>query len=157
MALGVAGNVMAAEQSDDYKALRLWLVCVAALVIIMVAVGGATRLTDSGLSITEWKPILGAIPPLSDADWKIAFDKYKQIPEYSIVNSGMSLSEFKFIFWWEWGHRFLGRLIGLAFALPLIVFWIRGMIPNGYRTRLLLLLALGGLQGFIGWYMVQAG
>jgi len=156
MAPGVAGNFTISEQSNHY-AIRIWLLCIAALVILMVAVGGATRLTDSGLSITEWKPILGVIPPLNDADWQIAFDKYKHIPEYSQVNHGMSLAEFKFIFWWEWAHRFLGRLIGVAFALPLVIFWLRGAIPQGYHLRLVALLALGGLQGFIGWYMVQSG
>jgi len=157
MALGVAGYVSVSEERPGRVAIRIWLLGIAALIVLMVGVGGATRLTDSGLSITEWKPILGAIPPLNDADWQAAFDKYKQIPEYSQVNYGMSLAAFKFIFWWEWGHRFLGRLIGLAFALPLAVFWIRGMIPQGYHIRLLALLALGGLQGFIGWYMVQSG
>lgn len=139
------------------RALELWLLAIAALVALMVVVGGATRLTDSGLSITEWQPIMGAIPPLTDADWQTAFAKYKQIPEYQQVNRGMSLNAFKVIFWWEWGHRFLGRLIGLAFALPLAVFWWRGMIPSGFRPRLVGLLVLGGLQGAMGWYMVQSG
>lgn len=134
-----------------------WLFFVAFLVIVMVAVGGATRLTDSGLSITEWKPILGAIPPLSAADWQEAFAKYKHIPEYRLVNKGMSLDEFKVIFWWEWGHRFLGRFIGLAYAVPLALFWLSGAIPAGYKRSLLAVLALGGLQGFVGWYMVQSG
>lgn len=134
-----------------------WLWLTAALVFAMVVVGGATRLTDSGLSITEWKPILGAIPPLSDADWRIAFEKYRQIPEYHLVNKGMSLEDFKFIFWWEWGHRFLGRVIGLVFALPLAYFWLRGRLRAGSGARLSGVLALGGLQGAIGWYMVSSG
>ena len=135
----------------------LGFLIVALLVVMMVAVGGVTRLTDSGLSITEWKPILGAIPPLSDADWQIAFDKYKQIPEYRDVNAGMDLAGFKAIFWWEWIHRFLGRFIGLVFAIPLLIFWVRGQIPTGYHWRFVGLFLLGGLQGFIGWYMVQSG
>ncbi len=141
----------------DHAAVRTWLALVALLVVVMVAVGGVTRLTDSGLSITEWKPLLGAIPPLSDADWQEAFRKYKQIPEYREVNAGMDLAGFKAIFWWEWIHRFLGRFIGLVFAVPLIVFWMRGQIPSGYHWRFVGLLILGGLQGFIGWYMVQSG
>jgi heme a synthase len=149
---------MAGARDEPHPAaIRIWLVVVATLVVAMIAVGGATRLTDSGLSITEWQPLLGAIPPLTEADWQAAFAKYKQIPEYSQVNAGMSLAAFKFIFWWEWSHRFLGRFIGLAFALPLGWFWMRGAIPQGYRTRLLLLLALGGLQGLVGWYMVKSG
>lgn len=138
-------------------ALRIWLFIVAALVLAMIVVGGATRLTDSGLSITEWLPILGAIPPLNDADWQAAFDKYRQIPEYQLVNKGMSLSEFQYIYWWEWSHRFLGRFIGLVFAIPLAAFWLVGSIPRGYHLKLLGILALGGLQGFFGWYMVQSG
>ena len=156
MALGVAGGSQDLR-FDEHGAVRAWLFGVALLVIAMVAVGGATRLTDSGLSITEWKPILGAIPPLSEADWLAAFEKYKQIPEYHEVNKGMSLGAFKFIYWWEWGHRFLGRFIGLVYAAGLLWFWLRGQIPHGYRIRLLLLLALGGVQGFVGWYMVQSG
>lgn len=134
-----------------------WLFFVAFLVVAMVAVGGATRLTDSGLSITEWQPILGVIPPLSEADWQEALEKYRQIPEYQIVNKGMSLDEFKFIYWWEWGHRFLGRIIGLVYALPLAAFWIAGRIPASRGLAMLGVLALGGLQGFVGWYMVQSG
>lgn len=141
----------------DTFAVRVWLATVAALIFAMVVVGGATRLTDSGLSITEWKPLLGAIPPLNAADWQIAFDKYRQIPEYQQINRGMSLAEFQFIYWWEWAHRQLGRFIGLAFAIPLVVFWAMGRIPHGLGPRLVGLLALGGLQGFVGWYMVQSG
>ena len=157
MALGVAvdARIDGAEEGD--QAVSLWLFGVAALVIAMVAVGGTTRLTDSGLSITEWKPILGAIPPLSDADWQDAFTKYKQIPEYTLVNAGMSLAEFKYIYWWEWGHRFLGRLIGLAYALPLLAFWMAGRLPGWAKPALAGLLVLGAAQGFMGWYMVQSG
>lgn len=123
----------------------------------MVVVGGITRLTESGLSITEWKPISGALPPLSHADWMDAFNKYKQIPEYREINNGMSLSDFQFIFFWEWTHRLLGRFIGLAFALPLAWFAWKRAIPAGYGPRLFALLMLGGLQGAIGWWMVASG
>src|SRR5918999_5510225 len=137
--------------------LRAWLYSVAALVFAMVVVGGATRLTDSGLSITEWQPIVGIVPPLSEADWQDAFAKYKEIPEYQRVKQGMSLEQFKFIYWWEWAHRALGRLVGLVFAVPFAWFWFRGHLPRGLAPKLLGVLALGGLQGFIGWYMVQSG
>ena len=142
---------------DHNAPIRCWLLAVAALVLLMIAVGGATRLTGSGLSITEWKPLIGAIPPLSEADWATAFGKYQQIPQYTQVNKGMSLPEFKTIFWWEWGHRFLGRVIGLAFALPMLWFALRGRLPTGLAPKLLGLLALGGLQAGIGWYMVASG
>ena len=138
-------------------AVRVWLWLMAALVFAMIVVGGATRLTDSGLSITEWQPLLGAIPPLNEADWMAAFEKYRQIPQYQQVNKGMSLSEFQFIYWWEWAHRFLGRFIGIAFALPLLFFWVRRYLPRGMALKLSGVLALGGLQGFIGWYMVSSG
>lgn len=136
---------------------RLWLYAMAFLVFCMVIVGGATRLTDSGLSITEWRPLLGAIPPLNEADWLVAFEKYKLIPEYQIQNRGMALSEFKFIYWWEWAHRFLGRFIGLAFALPLIYFTLTRRIERSLWPRLLALFILGGAQGALGWYMVSSG
>ena len=138
-------------------AVRAWLYFVALLVLAMVIVGGATRLTDSGLSITEWKPIHGAIPPLSASEWAEEFEKYKQIPEYEQVNKGMSLEDFKFIFWWEWGHRQLGRFIGVAFALPLAFFWLSGRLTDRVKPRLVLLLVLGGLQGAVGWWMVASG
>lgn len=145
--------------SDDIAPMVRWLMIVAALVVAMIFVGGVTRLTESGLSITQWKPITGAIPPLSDAQWHAEFEAYKQIPQYTEVNgpAGMTLAEYKFIYFWEWLHRLLGRLIGLAFALPLAVFWLRRTIPAGYKRRLLALLALGGLQGAIGWWMVTSG
>ena len=136
---------------------RLWLYAMAFLVFCMVIVGGATRLTDSGLSITEWRPLLGAIPPLNEADWLAAFEKYKLIPEYQIQNRGMPLSEFKFIYWWEWAHRFLGRFIGLAFALPLIFFTFTRRIDRALWPRLFALFILGGAQGALGWYMVASG
>lgn len=139
------------------RAVQIWLCVVAALVFAMIIVGGATRLTDSGLSITEWQPLLGAIPPLSDADWQVAFAKYKTIPQYVAVNKGMSLDAFKTIFWWEWAHRFLGRFIGLAFALPFVYFWATGRLRAGLSPKLAALLALGALQGAVGWYMVVSG
>ena len=140
-------------------ALARWLLAVAALVVAMVVVGGITRLTESGLSITEWKPVTGALPPLSEAQWQAEFAAYRQIGEYRQVNgpAGMTLADYKFIYFWEWAHRLLGRLIGLAFALPLAWYWIKGAIPAGYKWRLVALLALGGLQGAFGWFMVRSG
>jgi heme a synthase len=135
----------------------VWLVCVAILVFAMVIVGGATRLTDSGLSITEWKPIHGAIPPLNSAQWAEEFALYRAIPEYQLQNRGMSLSEFQFIYWWEWAHRFLGRIIGLAFLVPLIVFVVTRQVRKGLAPWLWAMFALGGLQGAIGWWMVSSG
>jgi cytochrome c oxidase assembly protein subunit 15 len=152
----INGKAGTATASWD-RAVRLWLFFVAGLVLAMITVGGATRLTDSGLSITEWQPILGAIPPLTEEHWQEAFAKYKEIPEYHLVNKGMSLEAFKAIYWWEWGHRFLGRIIGLAFALPFAVFWFLGALRRGYALKFAGVLALGGLQGVIGWYMVKSG
>jgi len=137
--------------------LARWLLAVAALVVAIVVVGGITRLTESGLSITEWKPVTGALPPLSQADWLHEFALYQQTTEYQTVNQSMSLASFKAIFFWEWLHRLLGRVIGLAFALPLIWFALRRANPKGYGLRLVALLALGGLQGAIGWWMVKSG
>ncbi|MBA4307976.1 MAG: heme A synthase [Sphingopyxis sp.] len=141
------------------EALVKWLIGVALLVFAMVVVGGITRLTESGLSITEWKPIAGTLPPLNEVAWVSEFEKYKQIPEYTEINgpAGMTLAQFKFIYFWEWVHRLLGRVIGLAFALPLAWFWLKQAIPAGYKPRLVALLALGGLQGTIGWWMVSSG
>jgi heme a synthase len=136
---------------------RVWLLAVAALVFVLVSVGGATRLTGSGLSITEWQPIMGVVPPLSDAAWQEAFEKYRQIPQYQYVNRGMSLDAFKRIFWWEWTHRFLARFVAVAFAVPLLFFWATGRLSRAHLPRLAGLLALGGLQGAIGWYMVRSG
>jgi cytochrome c oxidase assembly protein subunit 15 len=136
---------------------RVWLVCVALLIVAMILVGGATRLTDSGLSITEWQPIHGTIPPLSEAEWREEFAKYQAIPEYQLVNRGMTLAEFKTIFWWEWAHRFLGRFIGLAFFVPLVWFWATGRIGRALAPKLAGILVLGGLQGAIGWWMVASG
>jgi cytochrome c oxidase assembly protein subunit 15 len=140
-------------------AVARWLLCVAGLVLLMVIVGGITRLTESGLSITQWKPITGAIPPLTEAQWQAEFARYQQTGEYINESgpAGMDLAAFKFIFFWEWFHRLLGRVIGLAFALPLAWFWVRKAIPSGYHWRLVALLALGGLQGVFGWFMVRSG
>ena len=139
------------------RGIRAWLFGLFALVAVMIAVGGLTRLTDSGLSITEWKPVTGAMPPMSAEAWDVEFEKYRQIPEYQEQNAGMSLSEFKFIFWWEWGHRQLGRFIGLVWAMGFIGFAVTRNIPTGWTGRLIFIGALGGLQGFIGWWMVSSG
>ena len=127
------------------------------LVALMVLVGGLTRLTDSGLSITEWKPVTGAIPPLNDADWASEFGKYQASPEFQLQNSQMTVSEFKSIYWWEWGHRQLGRFVGLVWGVGFLFFWLTKRIPTGWTPRLLGLGALGGLQGAIGWWMVSSG
>ena len=136
-----------------------WLLVVAALVFVMVVVGGITRLTESGLSITEWKPVSGAIPPLTAADWDKAFDLYRATPEYREINgpAGMDLAAFQWIYFWEWLHRLLGRVVGVAFALPLAWFAVKRAIPRGYGVRLVALLLLGASQGALGWYMVQSG
>lgn len=139
------------------RGIRIWLAVIFLLVAAMIAVGGLTRLTDSGLSITEWSPIHGAIPPLNDADWAAEFAKYQASPEYQLQNKGMDLAAFKSIFWWEWGHRQLGRVIGLVWAVGFFGFLAARKIPSGWTKRLLLLGALGGLQGAIGWWMVSSG
>lgn len=139
------------------RPVRLWLWLLAAMVFAMVLVGGATRLTESGLSITEWKPITGVLPPLSDAEWRAAFDKYKQIPQYKEMFSGMTLAQYKVIFFWEWGHRLLGRLIGLVFAVPFLFFLFTGRLRGRLTWYLLGVLALGAIQGGIGWWMVKSG
>ena len=147
----------AAASRPAPRAVALWLWSVAALVFLMVVVGGATRLTESGLSITEWKPIAGVLPPLSQTAWAAEFEKYKHIPQYAELFPTMTLGEFKFIFFWEWTHRLIGRLLGLVMALPLAWFWIRGHLPAGLKPKLLGVLALGGLQGVVGWWMVSSG
>ncbi len=134
-----------------------WLLACCALVFAIVVVGGVTRLTHSGLSITEWQPIVGTLPPLSDADWDAAFSKYRQTPEYLQVNKGMTLPEFQRIFWWEYFHRLLGRLIGFAFLVPFLWFLARRTIPPGHGVRLAVIFALGAAQGALGWYMVESG
>jgi cytochrome c oxidase assembly protein subunit 15 len=148
------GNVPRAKTTG---AVRLWLWSLAALVLAMVVVGGATRLTESGLSITEWKPIIGVLPPLSHAQWLAEFDRYKQIPQYRELFPDMDLAGFQFIYAWEWTHRLLGRLLGFAVALPLAFFWATGRLTPRLKFALVGLLALIGLQGFVGWWMVSSG
>jgi len=140
-----------------HRAIAIWLLVVAGLVFAMVIVGGATRLTDSGLSITEWKPVTGAIPPLSEEAWEAELDKYRQIPEYQLQNRGMSLDEFKAIYYWEWGHRLLGRLIGVAFFVPFLFFLLTRKVEQERVPRLVYLFVLGGMQGALGWFMVMSG
>ncbi|MES1991165.1 MAG: COX15/CtaA family protein [Pseudomonadota bacterium] len=139
------------------RQIALWLFAVSALVFLMVVVGGLTRLTESGLSITEWKPVAGVLPPMSDEAWNAAFDGYKQIPQYEFVNKGMTLGEFKNIFWWEWAHRFLGRFIGFAFLVPFLWFLARGRIAKSMTPHLLVMFTLGVVQGALGWWMVKSG
>src|SRR3982074_87615 len=146
-----------AVRDPRHRVMRIWLWSIAALIFAMVLVGGATRLTDPGLSIPEWQPVTGTLPPLSDAAWTAAFEKYKAIPQYQQVNRGMSLAEFKTIFWWEWAHRLPGRLIGAAFLLPFLWFLWRGSVEPGLRGRLWLIFGLGALQGAVGWWMVASG
>jgi cytochrome c oxidase assembly protein subunit 15 len=140
-----------------HRAVSVWLIAVAALIFAMVLVGGATRLTESGLSITEWKPVTGTLPPLSQAEWQAEFAKYRTIPQYRELNAGMSLDDFKTIYWWEWTHRFLGRLIGAAFLLPFLWFLWRGWIAPPLRRTLWGIFALGAVQGAVGWWMVASG
>ena len=139
------------------RAVGLWLLAVALVILAMITVGGLTRLTGSGLSITEWKPIMGALPPLNDAQWADAFAKYQRIPQYIHDNAGMTLDGFKGIFWWEWAHRLLGRLLGVVFFVPFVWFAATGAIKRAEWPRFVLLFLLGGLQGFIGWWMVTSG
>jgi heme a synthase len=145
------------EFQPHRRAVRTWLLIVAALVFVVAAVGGATRLTGSGLSIVEWRPVTGALPPMNDQAWQAEFEKYKTIPQYQELNRGMSLDEFKFIYWWEWGHRQLGRLIGVAFLLPFLWFLWRGWIARELRPRLWAIFGLGAVQGAVGWWMVSSG
>ncbi|WP_298256126.1 heme A synthase [uncultured Litoreibacter sp.] len=151
------GAIDRAANRGNRRGVRAWLMVLFAMVVVMIVVGGLTRLTDSGLSITEWKPVTGALPPMSEAAWEAELDKYREIPEYQLQNKGMSLSEFKNIYWWEWGHRQLGRVIGLVWAVGFLWFMIRKQIPTGWTGRLLAVGALGGLQGAIGWWMVSSG
>jgi cytochrome c oxidase assembly protein subunit 15 len=139
------------------RAVRWWLTTIAALIAVMVLVGGATRLTESGLSIVEWKPVTGTLPPLTEAQWTEAFDGYKTIPQYRELNAGMSLDQFKTIFWWEWSHRLLGRVIGVAYLLPFLWFLWRGALSADLKRRLWIIFGLGALQGAVGWWMVASG
>jgi len=154
----MSGDFLTKDQTNGHRrAIRLWLYAVAAMVLAMVLVGGATRLTESGLSITEWQPVVGALPPMSEAQWLAEFHRYQAIPQYRELNQGMSLDAFKTIFWWEWTHRLIGRLIGVVFLLPLLWFAWRGWIGPGLRGRLWLIFGLGALQGAVGWWMVASG
>lgn len=152
-----AGGVIDQAPKGARRGIRLWLSILFTMVVLMIAVGGLTRLTDSGLSITEWKPVTGALPPMSAEAWDVEFEKYKAIPEYQLQNKGMSLTEFKFIYWWEWGHRQLGRAVGLVWALGFLGFAVTRNIPTGWARRMLFVGVLGGLQGAIGWWMVSSG
>jgi cytochrome c oxidase assembly protein subunit 15 len=158
LALSATAQTVPASSSgaDRLKPVRIWLYVMAFLVLCMVVVGGATRLTESGLSITEWAPIAGTIPPLSDADWAREFEAYKQIPQ-GVQNSWMGIEDFKSIFWWEWGHRFLGRFLGVAFAVPFVIFLFQRRFSWNLAGPLAGLFVLGGLQGAIGWWMVSSG
>ena len=150
-------GVIDAGRKGARTSIRNWLISLFMLVFLMILVGGATRLTDSGLSITEWRPLTGSIPPLSAADWEAEFAKYQQIDQFRLQHAWMTLADFKEIYWWEWGHRQLGRVIGLVWAIGFFWFLLRRQIPTGWTPRLLLLGALGGLQGAIGWWMVSSG
>ena len=151
------GGMIDARGMGARGAIRAWLVVIFLMVAAMVLVGGLTRLTDSGLSITEWQPVMGALPPMNAADWADQFGKYQASPQYQVMNNGMELDAFKVIFWWEWAHRNLGRLIGLVWALGFFGFLLARKIPAGWTSRLLGLGALGGLQGAVGWWMVASG
>ena len=155
--VSAVGLIERNSQENNRGAIQIWLKILFSLVVVMILVGGLTRLTDSGLSITEWRPITGALPPLSSENWLLEFEKYKQIPEYELQNKGMSLSEFKFIYWWEWGHRQLGRVIGFVWLIGFITFFALRKIPNGWTGSLLFVGILGGLQGAVGWWMVSSG
>jgi cytochrome c oxidase assembly protein subunit 15 len=150
-------TAISAQRAPQIRAIRWWLVSIACLIAIMVLVGGATRLTESGLSIVEWKPVTGALPPLNQEQWTQAFEAYKTIPQYREMNAGMNLAEFKTIFWWEWSHRLLGRAIGAAYLLPFLWFMWRGAMGADLRRRLGLIFGLGALQGAVGWWMVASG
>jgi cytochrome c oxidase assembly protein subunit 15 len=153
----MAGGAIDAGRRGARGAIRLWLVLIFLMVAAMILVGGMTRLTDSGLSITEWNPVMGALPPMSEADWQSEFAKYQQSPQYRILNNGMSLEAFQAIYWWEWGHRELGRVIGLVWAVGFFGFLLTRTIPPGWTGRLIFIGALGGVQGAIGWWMVASG
>ena len=150
-------TVTLAETSTDRRAVAAWLFSVAGLVFIMIVVGGITRLTESGLSMVEWRPVTGWLPPLTAEAWQLEFDKYKAFPEYQKINRGMTMAEFQTIYAWEFGHRLLGRIIGLAFFLPMVFFIVTGRIRGRETLWYLFLLAAGGSQGALGWYMVQSG
>lgn len=145
------------RRRDSRRAIALWLTLLFVLVAAMIAVGGLTRLTESGLSITEWRPVTGIVPPRDEAAWQAEFDRYRASPQYAEINAGMTLDGFRTIYWWEWGHRALGRLVGLVWAVGFLVFWLTRRLPPGWPPRLLGLGLLGGLQGAVGWWMVSSG
>jgi cytochrome c oxidase assembly protein subunit 15 len=147
---------MQAQQNSN-RAIAIWLFAIAALIFTMVVLGGVTRLTRSGLSMVEWAPIMGVVPPMTEHSWQETFDKYKQFPEYQKINKGMDVEEFKSIFWFEYSHRVLGRTIGLAFLIPFIIFLVRRKIPKKEAPKYIFMFVLGGLQGLLGWYMVKSG
>lgn len=151
------GGMIAAKSKGARGAIRIWLMVLFAMVMAMIIVGGMTRLTDSGLSITEWKPVTGALPPLTLEAWQAEFAKYQLIPQYELMNKGMTLADFKAIYWWEWSHRQLGRTVGLVWALGFVGFLAARKIPTGWTKPLLVIGGLGGLQGAIGWWMVASG
>ena len=146
-----------AEETPRHGAVAVWLLVCAAMIFVMVALGGVTRLTESGLSITQWQPVSGVLPPLGAAAWQAAFDAYKQIPQYDAIHAGMTLAQFKTIYFWEWFHRLWGRLIGVVFLLPFLYFLLRRKIPPSLAPRLMLLFLLGAFQGALGWWMVESG
>jgi cytochrome c oxidase assembly protein subunit 15 len=157
-AVAISAPVSPMAPAKGVGLVRAWLLLIAGMVYLMILVGGATRLTDSGLSITEWQPLLGAIPPMSDADWQDAFGKYQTMTaQFHAINPDMTVDGFKGIYWWEWGHRQLGRVIGVVFAVPFLFFWLTGRTTKKLMPHLLALFALGGLQGLIGWWMVASG
>ena len=151
------GGMIDQGRGGSRGGVRAWLIVLFAMVALMIVVGGLTRLTDSGLSITEWRPFSGAIPPMTAADWEAEFALYKAIPEFQIQNRWMALADFKAIYWWEWGHRQFGRVIGLVWAIGFLYFLVRRSIPAGWTGRLILIGGLGGLQGAVGWWMVSSG
>jgi cytochrome c oxidase assembly protein subunit 15 len=150
-------SVLSVQQASQFRAVHVWLFSVAALIALMVLVGGATRLTEAGLSIVEWKPISGVLPPLHEKEWTQTFAAYKTIPQYQALNATMTLDEFKTIYWWEWGHRLLGRVIGMVYLLPFLWFMWRGALSADLKRRLWLIFGLGALQGAVGWWMVASG
>ena len=157
-AVAISAPVSPMAPAKGVGLVRAWLLLIAGMVYLMILVGGATRLTDSGLSITEWQPLLGAIPPMSDADWQVAFEKYQTMTaQFHVLNPDMGIEGFKGIYWWEWGHRQLGRVIGVVFFIPFVFFWLTGRTTKKLMPHLLILFALGGLQGLIGWWMVASG
>ncbi|MFD1795871.1 heme A synthase [Paracoccus aurantiacus] len=151
------GGMIDAAPKGARRAIRAWLIVIFVMVAVMIALGGATRLTGSGLSIVEWKPVTGVVPPMDAAAWQAEFDAYKQIPQFTEENPDMDVAGFKRIYWWEWSHRLLGRLVGLVWAVGFLFFWATKRIPTGWTPRLLGLGVLGGLQGAVGWWMVHSG